>query len=382
MSVWGKLAGSLFRMVFGWYLLLAVVVTGVQLGLEFSETRRAVGQDLESIGRSFAPTLADTLWTFDRPQLETVAKGLVTTASVTGVQIESTSGRVVVRAGEVPEVKADGAHGGLLAPFQLRRIPLRMTAPLGDERTVGQVTLFSDRRVVVRRVAYSFVIILTNSLIKAAGLWLIFQLVITRGLSRPLAQVTEIVSRVEFAARSREPVPLEYPNDDELGRLIKAMTTMQARLAAAHDRLDQANRDLEATVVERTNHLSEVVALSETILLESPVPMAVYDGEGSCVKVNQAYAALVGETREQVLEQNLMQLPFWQRTGLRAVCLTALTEQRPQRCDVHATTSAGAVWVHCRILPTVLGGRRHLLIQCVDRTERERNGEAPPGRTA
>lgn len=371
MRIWSELTGRLFKLVFGWYLLLALTVTTVQLGIEFSATSRSIRGDLESFGKSFAPSVADNLWTFDRPQLETVANGLKSTAAITGVKIESRGGQVVVAAGVVPNPETQ-VDGGLLAPFQVQRFPLEIKSPRGGQKTIGQLVLFSDRSVVLDRIKYSFMIILVNSLIKSAGLWFIFYLVISRVLARPLLQATAVISSMEFTADSKELFVVEQAEDDELGRLLAEMAKLKTRLSTARAELDEINSNLEKTVAERTNSLMEMVNFNKSIMLYSPIPKAVFDGGGRCVSANEAFASLTGAAVEQLQARNLKEIPTWQDSGLFEACQVAVAERKVQQREVHFQTPSGReAWLDCRIVPTTLSGHEHLLVQCVDQSERK-----------
>ncbi|MRR49876.1 MAG: diguanylate cyclase [Rhodocyclaceae bacterium] len=254
MNFWTSLTGRLFKLVFGWYLALAIAVTSVQLALEYSSINHGINNDLESLGRSFAPSLSDALWAFDQLQLSVMAQGIVQTSYVTGVRIESADGYALATAGELPPIN-DIAGTGLLAPYQRKHFPLEVTTPRGERKQIGEFVLYSDRSVALERIKYSFMVILINSLIKTAGLWLIFYLVITRSLARPLADLTRVVSRVEFAADTVEPIALDYKHQDELGRLLATMHKMQERVIAAHQQVLETNRHLEETVAQRTEAL-------------------------------------------------------------------------------------------------------------------------------
>ena len=138
-------------------------------------------------------------------------------------------------------------------------------------------------------------------------------------------------------------------------------------------RLAAERAQLEQRVTERTGDLSEALNFNETILLNSPLPMAVYDESGQCVMVNDAFAALVGAGREQLLAQNFNQLESWKRTTLLGDCLAALKFHAPEQRECHLLTTFGkAIWIEYRILPQFLKGQRHLLIQFFDLTERKR----------
>jgi len=125
-----------------------------------------------------------------------------------------------------------------------------------------------------------------------------------------------------------------------------------------------ADRDLlERRVAERTKELTEALKFNESVLLNSPLPMAVYDENGQCVMVNEAFAALMGANREQLLAQNFNRLESWKKTTLLGDALAALKFHTPEQRECHMVTSFGkAIWIEYRILPQFLNGQRHLLI--------------------
>ncbi|MEI7430037.1 MAG: diguanylate cyclase [Betaproteobacteria bacterium] len=371
-ATYGKsLAGRLFKLVFGGYLILAVIVTSVQLLLEYSSVQRLIGADLVSLGQSFRGGVTGAVWELDQPLMNTMAQGIAQSSIVTGVKISATDGQSVVSVGKIPTEDLAESKG-VLAPFQFVTMHLTKETRQGT-RDLGELAIYADRSVALDRIKYSFFVILINSLVKTAGLWLIFYLVISKGLSRPLAGLTEIISKLEFASTSNETIPLDYPHQDELGRLMSAMQRMQGRLSEARDQLDAVNVGLEKTVEERTQYLTEALDFNKTVLLGSPLPMGVYKASGDCVLANEAYAHVVGSTKEALLGQNFHQIAAWKESGLLGDCLVALAHHKPQRREIHVVTSVGkAVYLECRILPTQLNGEEHLLVQFVDLTERKR----------
>jgi len=365
-----SLTGRLFRLVFGGYVLLAIVVTVGQLTLEFSTVQNTIAEDLTSLGESFNGGVTVAMWEMDREQLGTIARGIAQSSIVTGVKITSNNGEVFATVGDVPTTKINGGSN-FLAHTQFYTSPLQRQG-LQSVRELGELTVYSNRSIAIERVKYSFIVILINSIIKTSGLWLIFYFVITRSLSDPLSYLTGIVSRLEFAADSKEPTPLDYPHQDELGRLLGAMGKMQERLFTARGELENVNQALEKTVAERTQNLADAVAFNETILLSSPVPVGVYTGEGECVLANEAYAELVGTTRDRLLAQNFHNIGSWQDSGLLKDCLIALASHVPQSREVHVDTSFGkSVWMDYKITPTLLNGIDHLLIQFYDLSTRK-----------
>ncbi|WP_295453312.1 GGDEF domain-containing protein [uncultured Thiodictyon sp.] len=373
-GVFHSLTGRLFKRVFGGYVVLAIVVTGIQLALEYRSIQQTIAHDLASLAQSFNGGVTGALWELDGALVQTMAQGIAQSSIVTGVRVASADGEVTVAIGAIPPLISANV-GGLLAPFQFDARPLIKSTPTGT-RQLGELTIYADRSVAIARIKYSFLVILTNSIIKTAGLWVIFHLVISRSLARPLSQLTQFVSRLEFAAQSHEPMTWDYPHRDEWWRLLRAMRKMQERMYAAREELAQMNSGLEVMVKARTQQLAEALDFSETILLNSPIPMGVYAAGGHCVLVNEAYAGFVGATREALLAQQFHTILAWQQSTLLGDCLTALRLQVPRQGEVNTLTSFGKeVSFEYRILPTQLKGDDYLLVQFFDLTARKRMEE-------
>ena len=354
-------------------MILAVIVTMIQLSLEYSSVQQTIKEDLISIGQSFNGRITGAMWEMDRPLLKTISQGIAQSSIITGVKVSSDSGEIFAAIGDVPS-KELTKKNSLLSHTQFYTSILQKEGLMGM-RELGELTVYSNRSIAIDRVTYSFVVILINSLIKTTGLWIIFYLVITRSLSRPLSQLTNVVSRLEFAAESNEPILMDYPHnfkakEDELGRLIGAMYKMQQRLFSAHRELTMANQALEEKVVERTKSLADALDFNETILDSSPIPIGVYSYTGQCVLVNNAYAKLVGTTKENLLLQNFHNIGSWKRTSLFADCLTAIANNICQKREVTVTSSSSKVTcIEYQVIPTLVNGVSHLLIQLFDLTE-------------
>ncbi|MEO5332159.1 MAG: ATP-binding protein [Magnetococcus sp. YQC-5] len=371
MIFWQSLTGRLFRLVFGGYVILAITVTVIQLTLEYSSIHQMVATDLVSLSHSFRDSVSGALWELDRALLRTMAIGISQSSVVTGVAITANNGESLVNVGEIP-ASLRVETNSLFAPFQFNVSELNRKTPNGM-RHLGRLTIYADRSVVFQRVKYSFFVILINSMVKTAGLWVIFYLVISKGLAIPLSRLTEVVAQLEFVAKSPEIIAIEYPHQDELGRLVSAMRTMQERLFAARAQLEAVNHSLEETIGERTRDLEETLAFNDKILLDSPLPMGVYAADGQCKLANQSYAKMVGATRDDLLSQQFQNIVAWKQSGLLEDCLTALAHHTQQYREINVVTSFGKeVWLESRILPTHLNGEDHLLIQFVDLTERKR----------
>jgi PAS domain S-box-containing protein len=371
-----SLANRLIYIVLRWYLAFAVIATMVQLGLEYRSISSTIAGDLISLSRSFGPSVREAMWAFDRPLLDTMTKGIAQTAFISGVRIESASGEVMASAGRFPQA-GQSSGTGLLSDFQQHVIPLEQISSNGTTRMLGRMTLYSDRAIVLDRIRYSFLVILFNSLIKTAGLWLIFYWVVRRWLVRPLRSIADSVSELRFDERHVSHAPIVYQHNDEIGVLVDALNRMRGRVDASRGELDTLNRQLEQTVQERTRMLNETLDFNRTLISNSPFGFLAYRADGKCILANQAAADIVGGTDSELLNQNFRELSSWQSTGLLQVAEAALAtgEAAHRQCEIQ-TVFGKHLWLDWTFSVFVLYGELHLLAIMRDVTEVRAGAEA------
>jgi diguanylate cyclase (GGDEF)-like protein len=239
----GKLTGRVFRRVIIGYVALAFFLTLGQLIWEYVIASRNVSRDLGALGQSFAPGITDALWNYQDELLKAMVAGIRQNPVVTGVMVEKRGGVVAAAEGRLPAQIAAG-EWQFLPPYQAYVAPLEYN--LGTERDViGRLVIVSDFEIVKQRVVASFQTSVMIAAVNAALLWLLFYLVITQTVSRPLARLSRLVAAADKEVGA---APLVYAGDDEIGILVEALNGMRARLAASH-------RELEAKVEERTQEL-------------------------------------------------------------------------------------------------------------------------------
>jgi len=131
------------------------------------------------------------------------------------------------------------------------------------------------------------------------------------------------------------------------------------------------NAELEQRIAERTRNLHENMQFVQLILANTASGIVVYDETGQCVMANEATAAIIGATKEQVLAQNFHDIPSWKNSRLYEFALAALNGDQMQQADMHVVTSFGKeIWVNCRFTAFASGGQPHLLLTLNDITER------------
>ena len=115
--------------------------------------------------------------------------------------------------------------------------------------------------------------------------------------------------------------------------------------------------------------LKEALTFNETLIANSPYGMALYDEIGQCVRANPAGAEIIGGTVGQLLSQNFHTLPSWKQSGLLQVVERVLKSRQIASHTAELHTSFGKeATLEFRVVPVVLSGRIHILLNFVDVT--------------
>ena len=89
-----SISKQLIRVVFAFYCVIAMTVTGIHILLEYRHTREAVKSELQSNDTVFGSVIAVALWNLDYEQIDTAMDAMLEVPIVTGVKIEQQGKRV------------------------------------------------------------------------------------------------------------------------------------------------------------------------------------------------------------------------------------------------------------------------------------------------
>ena len=130
-----------------------------------------------------------------------------------------------------------------------------------------------------------------------------------------------------------------------------------------------AARDI-TELKEAERRVLEVNELNRKIFEISPIGIVTYNSYGQCASANDTAAAVIGATREQLLNQNFRHIESWQKFGLLKVAEEVFTRKTEKSIEIHYLTTFGKeVWLDCRFVPFVSGNEPHLLLMYSDMTE-------------
>ncbi len=288
-----SIAGRLFRIIFGAYFIVTLLLTCVQLIAEYRDTETRVAAEIKAMQQTFGPGIANAMWRYEDDVLLGILRGIKELPIVVGVTIEDEKGNLLHAIGRVQD--KNGA--GLLADSNGRLSSVKEGEPLfgksfsqvfpvvftnenGQQRTVGKWAVYSNQSVIIKRVQYGFFLILVNAVVKTIALWFIFLFVVKRWLGTPLTQLTRFVQELKldnigdrvFVLEDRARHELHFLADtlnETLSKLhlsIAQNNTLYRDLQRKQEALRSLNETLEQRIAERTQELSDAKQMLEISL--------------------------------------------------------------------------------------------------------------------
>jgi len=114
----------------------------------------------------------------------------------------------------------------------------------------------------------------------------------------------------------------------------------------------------------------EFLRFSEAVIENSPIGIAVFTPEGTCMIANAAFSEACGESIQALRGQDFRQRGAWRACGLVGEALRTLSDGLPHRLDVALIKPNGAeVQLACALARVDRGGQAHLLLIMRDITE-------------
>ncbi len=254
-----SIATRLLKVVFSFYLLVALTITLIHMVAEFYNTRNSIRDELHMVKITIGPGIANSMWDEYWEQVQSILVGTVQLPVVVGVRITNEHGEEVGRMGTMVDdggqtilVDAEGNQvptsddGGLSGLFW-------QTEPIlynddGNQVMVGQITLYSSLNVVFERVQLGFFLILVNSVIKTLALWAIFLWVFHYLLHRPLAALTTATEELNLDNLQLTQITVETKGRNELKILEEAFNAMIQKLSHDMNRIISLTHTFEKFV--------------------------------------------------------------------------------------------------------------------------------------
>lgn len=223
--------------------LITLVITSIQLYLEYDRDTAVIRSRLDEIEHSHLASVAQNVWLVDRPRLLLLLKGMCSLPDFTSAEVTADDGWTVVA----------GTPGQGL----VRRYPLTMDYR-GGLQSIGTLTVTASLDGVFQRLlARAGFVLLANGL-KTALVAMVMYLLVERLITRRLAILAEQSQRIGGGDLAT-PLSLRQHEADEICSLGRALEDMRLALLQSAQHVQRKNRELEEFAWILAHHLQEPV---------------------------------------------------------------------------------------------------------------------------
>lgn len=190
------LAQSIARKLMGFFLMLVALMLFTQISLNLYEQINRLKSQTAFIGHAYLPMASAALWSFDDTQLDASAKVLMQYDEVVGVlfrYVDASKKVVVIKHGKTLKLeqatKLESEEQSKLAVLDRigwHRFPVFYEDEHQSRLLIGEMTLFIDTLLILKRHAYATLAIVISCAISAVVMWLIIRSVLNSNLAEPL----------------------------------------------------------------------------------------------------------------------------------------------------------------------------------------------------
>jgi PAS domain S-box-containing protein len=288
----------------GWRLLLSIllfsalitlILTLLELYLDYRRDVTALDSRLEQISGSYAASLAEGLWTLDQKQLQLQLTGILQLPDISAVEVREAgiAGNPIV-----VEVGARSSDPSMIT----REYPLHYNAQ-GRDWVIGTLYVQATLAPIYRALFNRALIILFSQSVKTflTSLFIIyiFHFLVTRHLFT-IARFVSDYRIADLPPHLRlERRPPRY--EDELERVVTAFNALSDDLQRAYRRISDANEQLarDATI------LGEREAKIRRLVDSNIIGIYIWKREDQILEANDAFLRILGYDREDLVAGRL-----------------------------------------------------------------------------
>lgn len=276
-----SISRKLLTRVLSVYFLLTFIVTCVQIGAEYINTKSHINSELITLEKTFSGSLTRAVWELNTQQAIDIAEGLVAIPMIKAITVTDESDQIIAQLGEETskgffnqadqvalnnEYKSiDSVSGGLFG----HSFPLIFEFS-GRTTKVGTVIILSSDKVIFERIEVGIYFLIGNAMVKTAALVILFSLAFSHLLTNPLNELTEQINQFDIDDPEASKLHIiNYENNelsilqntfnnliDELIQYQQRLSTAQQDILTANNKLDDHNLLLEQEVAKKTSSLS------------------------------------------------------------------------------------------------------------------------------
>ena len=266
-----SISTQLFRKIFGFYLLVTIIVTAIQMTFEYQHVREEILFEIERLPTTYITSLGGALWTYNERAIRSMMIGIKENPVVSGLTI--TGGEYFRAIGIVPiddNRYAVFDNDGKIVRKQDQTFIDKLDSYEFDisyrDTNAGHVVLgtgkiFTSNKTAFERVKYGFILIVINSVVKTTALFLLFMYFMRKILTRPLVTLSSQTEKIDTDNLGGAKVHIQTDDKNELKALERSFNEMISKAHHAKNKLDSLNIRLEDKIRERTQDLENEIEI-------------------------------------------------------------------------------------------------------------------------
>ncbi|SEK69978.1 Histidine kinase-, DNA gyrase B-, and HSP90-like ATPase [Colwellia chukchiensis] len=330
-----SLSRKLLTRVLSFYFLLTFLVTCIQIGAEYINTKSHITSELLTLEKTFSGSLTRAVWELNTQQAIDIANGLIAIPMIQGITVSDENNQIIAQQGI--EIDSNRLN---MEPFSseensndyfnvsMERDGLfGHSFPLifefsGRTTKVGSVTLLSSNEVIFNRIQVGIYFLIGNAMLKTAALVLLFSYAFSNLLTSPLNKLTEQINQFDIDDPEASKLHvISYENNelqvlqnaynkliDELVLYKEQLALAQGKIISANSKLDEQNLMLEQEVARKTSSLSTTMLKMEVQQRELLAQQQKLKAENSHRSVTEkTLIATNRELKNYILELNKAQ---------------------------------------------------------------------------
>ena len=285
-----SLSRKLLARVLSFYFVLTFLVTCVQIGAEYINTKSHITSELLTLEKTFSGSLTRAVWELNTQQAIDIADGLVAIPMIKGITITDENNQVITQLGLIPDEETlnieslndDSTENEYFNVTSTSNGLFGHSFPLifefsGRTTKVGSVTLLSSNEVIFNRIQVGIYFLIGNAMVKTAALVFLFSIAFSQLLTNPLNELTEQINQFDIddpeASKlhviNYEKNELNILQDaynnliDELVLYKEQLAQAQSKIISTNSQLDEQNLMLEQEVARKTSSLSTTMLKME-----------------------------------------------------------------------------------------------------------------------
>ncbi|GHF83814.1 sensor histidine kinase [Thalassotalea marina] len=277
-----SISRKLLTRVLSFYFVLTFLVTCVQIGAEFANTRKHINDELQTLEKTFSSSLTRAVWELNTQQAIDIAEGLVAIPMIKGIKVSDENNQVITQLGAELDRDKKAVQQSFFNINALSDGLFGHTFPLifefsGRTTKVGTVTLLSSNQVIFNRIEVGIYFLIGNAMVKTAALVLLFSIAFSKLLTNPLNELTEQINQFDMDDPEASKIHMDNYEENELSILQNAYNNLLSELAkykeelanaqreiiASNRKLDEQNLMLEQEVAKKTSSLSTTMLKME-----------------------------------------------------------------------------------------------------------------------